>query len=270
MSERAAGRNEEDPAQAAAQRLWHAWRSHETIEGLPASCRPATRADGYAVQSALLALAGGSAYGWKIAATSEAGQRHIGVEGPLGGRLFADRVHAPGAILSLAGNRMRVAEVEFAFRIGRALAPRREEYRTAEVLDAVDALLPAIEIPDSRYADFATAGAPQLIADNACAWRFVAGDPAPETWRTIDLAGYTVRADVGDRYLRDGVGRNVLGDPRTALAWLANELSAHGMTLQAGQVVTTGTCLAPLEIRPGDRVVADFGRLGSVEVGFSD
>lgn len=270
MGESEASPHESGRARDAAHQLWHAWRSGETIESLPASCRPATRSDGYAVQTALLTLAGGRAYGWKIAATSEAGQRHIGVEGPLGGRLFADRVHAPGAIISLAGNRMRVAEVEFAFRMGRTLVPRPDEYRIAEVLDAVDALLPAIEIPDSRYADFAAAGVAQLIADNACAWRFVAGAPAPAIWRTIDLADYTVRADVGERYLRDGIGRNVLGDPRTALAWLVNELSAHGMTLEAGQVVTTGTCLAPLEIQPGDRVAADFGRLGSVELGFSE
>jgi len=64
---------------------------------------------------------------------------------------------------------------------------------------------------------------------------------------------------------RDGVGSNVLGDPRIALAWLANELSSLGVTLRAGQVVTTGTCLVPLEIDAGDHVRMDFGVLGRVE-----
>jgi 2-keto-4-pentenoate hydratase len=58
------------------------------------------------------------------------------------------------------------------------------------------------------------------------------------------------------------VGANVLGDPRIALTWIANELSRHGVTLAAGQIVTTGTCVVPLEILPGDEVVADFGALG--------
>jgi 2-keto-4-pentenoate hydratase len=70
---------------------------------------------------------------------------------------------------------------------------------------------------------------------------------------------------VTGRSTRDGIGANVLGDPRIALAWLANELSSLGVTLRAGQVVTTGTCLVPLEIAPGDHVRMDFGALGAVE-----
>ena len=65
-----------------------------------------------------------------------------------------------------------------------------------------------------------------------------------------------------------GHGKNVLGDPRVALAWLANELRGLGITLRAGEVVTTGTCHPPLPIRSGDRVEADFGVLGKVAVGF--
>ncbi len=68
------------------------------------------------------------------------------------------------------------------------------------------------------------------------------------------------------RLERDGVGQNVLGDPRDALAWLVNELSSLGITLHAGEMVTTGTCLVPLPIAPGDLVEADFGVLGQVSV----
>jgi 2-keto-4-pentenoate hydratase len=74
-----------------------------------------------------------------------------------------------------------------------------------------------------------------------------------------------VHGEVVGKLARDGVGANVLGDPRIALAWLANELSSLGITLRAGQVVTTGTCLVPLEIAPGDQVRMDFGALGQVE-----
>jgi 2-keto-4-pentenoate hydratase len=252
----------------AAERLWQAWHSQSVIDDLPAHCRPATRGDGYRVQSALLARSGEAAWGWKIAATSEAGQKHIGVDGPLGGRLFAGQIHRSGDSIPLEGNRMRVAEVEFAFRIGQTLAPRQTPWTVEEVFDAVDALLPAIEVPDSRFSRFERAGAAQLIGDNACAWRFAAGDPAPELWRGIDLSRWFAEADVGGRYQRDGVGRNVLGDPRAALVWLVNELSSNGIALAAGQIVTTGTCLAPLEIVPGDRVSADFGVLGGLELSF--
>jgi 2-keto-4-pentenoate hydratase len=149
------------------------------------------------------------------------------------------------------------------------LAPREAPWRSEELVDAVEALLPAIELPDSRFASVDRAGAPQLIADNACAWRFAGGQPAPESWRKLDLSACTVRADVGGRYQREGLGANVLGDPRLALAWLANELSAQGVALEAGQVVTTGTCLAPLQVQPGDHLQVDFGELGRIDLRFS-
>jgi 2-keto-4-pentenoate hydratase len=135
-----------------------------------------------------------------------------------------------------------------------------------EVLSAVDTLHPAIEVPDSRFEDFTKVGAAQLIADNACAHYFVLGSPAPDLWRGIDLASHRVIGSIAGRLTREGQGANVLGDPRVALAWLANELSQLGIPLLAGQAVTTGTCLVPLEIAPGDHMAADFGRLGAVDV----
>jgi 2-keto-4-pentenoate hydratase len=130
-----------------------------------------------------------------------------------------------------------------------------------------------IEIPNSRFAAFATAGETQLIAENACAHEFVLGPRASSVWREMDLAAQVVQAVVegrSRRYERAGVGANVLGDPRVALTWLINELSTYGMTLSAGQYVTTGTCLVPLEIERGDTVVADFGALGRVACSFRD
>lgn len=244
------------------------WRAGSVLDSLPDPVRPSTRADGYAIQARLEALSEKPLWGWKIAATSVAGQRHIGVDGPLAGRLLAEMTHGDGIELALGANRMRVAEPEFAFRMGSDLAPRAEPYTAAEVLAAVDALHTAIEIPDSRFADFAGVGAAQLIADNACADRFVLGPEAPAIWRDLDLAGHRVGATVGSRIRREGLGANVLGDPRTGLTWLANELSRYGATLAAGQIVTTGTCMVPLEIGPGDEVVADFGSLGRVGMRF--
>ena len=98
----------------------------------------------------------------------------------------------------------------------------------------------------------------------ACAHQFVLGPKAPEIWRELDLASHRVVGKVSDRLTRDGIGSNVLGDPRVALTWLANELSHIGVTLAAGQVVTTGTCVVPLEIQAQDTVSIDFGVLGHV------
>jgi 2-keto-4-pentenoate hydratase len=221
------------------------------------------------IQAQLAALSAKPLFGWKIAATSLAGQRHIGVDGPLAGRLLAEMVHSDGATLAFGANHMRVAEAEFAFRMSRDLPPRAVPYSQSEVLAAVAALHLAIEVPDSRYTDFTVVGAAQLIADNACGHQFVLGPEAPASWRDVDLAKHQVTGRVGTHLEREGIGGNVLGDPRIALTWLANELSLHGLTLAKDRVVTTGTCLVPLEIAAGDHVVADYGPLGRMSVRFS-
>ena len=179
---------------AAALLLGH-WNDGTRLDALPEPLRPATREEGYAIQAAIGESSPGPIFGWKIAATSEAGQRHINVHGPLAGRLLAERVIADGAAVSLVSNLMRVAEAEFAFRFGADLPPRATPYTVDEVLAAVATLHPAIEIPDSRYTDFTAVGAPQLIADNACAHLFLPG-PAAADWRAIDLAAYPVSATV--------------------------------------------------------------------------
>ncbi len=186
------------------------------------------------------------------------------MDGPLAGRLLREKAFDSGAALPFGTNHMRVAEAEFAFRMGHDLPPRVAPYRVGEVLGAVSTLHPAIEIPDSRYDDFTIVGAPQLIADNACAHLFVLGPAAPPAWRDADLVAHAVTGAIAGKLTREGRGANVLGDPRVALAWLANELSTLGITLAAGQVVTTGTCLVPLPIVAGDEIAADFGRFGTV------
>lgn len=253
------------PEEAAAL-IWQHWEDGTVLDHLPAPSRPHTRAAGYAIQAHLERFSAHPRAGWKIAATSTAGQNHINVDGPLAGRLLAEKIHAPGAEVSMAGNRMAVAEPEFAFRFGDALPARGNDYTVEEVLAAVASLHLAIELPDSRFSDFTAVGGPSLIADNACTRDLVVGPAVSADWRGLDLSTHAVRCTVGTRYTRDGVGANVLGDPRAALAWCVNEISALGIDIRSGEIVTTGTCAVPLEIEPGDHVTADFGTLGTISV----
>lgn len=258
-----------DACREAARLLWNHRVAGTVADALPEALRPKDKAEGHAIQAALPAVSGRAVVGWKIAATSAAGQAHIHVGGPLAGRILEGLTPAVGSTVPLAGNRMRVVEPEFAFRIGTDLAPRAGPRSVDEVLAAVASLHPAFEVPDSRYAAFTRAGEAQLIADDACCGPFAFGPAAPESWRGADLRAARVHAVVRDtqgavRTTRDGEGRAALGDPRVALAWLANELSALGVTLAAGQFVSTGTCMVPLEIEPGDEVHADFGAFGEI------
>jgi 2-keto-4-pentenoate hydratase len=254
---------------AAAATLWQNWQQRTRIDGLAGHARPEDRAEGYAVQSEIVKLSGQRIVGWKIAATSQAGQRHIGVDGPLAAPLLGNRVIQDSTtvpVFSMAGNIMKVAEAEFAFRFRTPLPRRDMPYSTAEVLAAVESLHPAIEVPDSRYNEFAKVGAPQLIADMACACWFALGPAASADWRSRDLVTHQVTAYINGRQVAAGSGANVLGDPRIALTWIANELATFGNGIDADQFVTTGTCVVPPAVAPGDRFKADFGDLGSVEV----
>lgn len=249
----------------AATTLWQNWSDLTRINELPEACRPQDRAEAYAIQAEWARRSEQEVVGWKIAATSVAGQKHIGVDGPLAGRLLANRVLTSGASISLTGNLMRVAEAEFAFRLAQPLPKRDTQYTVEEVLAAVESLHPAIEIPDSRYHDFIRVGAPQLIADDACASWFLLGAPTSADWRTYDLVSHTVDAYKNGALAATGSGVNVLGDPRVALTWMANELTAYGEGLQAGEFVTTGTCITPLPITTGDQLRFDFGAFGVIE-----
>ena len=259
----------------AAQVVWTNFRDRTQINALPESCRPTTRAEGYAVQAEVARSSGLPCVGWKIAATSVAGQKHINVDGPLAGRLLASRVFAAGTeaanSINLGRNLLRVVEAEFAFRLNRALPPRDAAagaYTVDEVMSAVADLHLGIEIPDSRMTDFVRVGAPSLIADLACASWWMVGDAVTADWRSVDLAAHPVTAYKNGAVAAEGMGRNVLGDPRIALTWLANELCVYGDGLLAGDYVTTGTCVVPVPCAPGDAFVMDFGGLGTVAMGF--
>jgi 2-keto-4-pentenoate hydratase len=261
----------DDKARAAAASIWSAWERGQRLEQLPASCRPATLVEGYAAQAMLEAVSGCASRGWKIAATNVSGQRHIGVDGPIGGRLLADKLMRRGAsAVPIADNLMRVAEAEFAFVLGADLPARDRLYSPAEVLACVADLHPAIELPDSRFQDFAAAGGAQLAADNACAGWFMLGDAAAADWRAMDLAAHPVSLIINARQVSAGHGADVLGGPLLALAWLANSHRLRGCGLSAGDIVTTGVCGRPCAVQPGDSVCADFGALGQITLTLAD
>lgn len=249
----------------AADILWRKRLAQERLSALPADCKPATLDEGYAVQAAMVAIAGQKMFGWKIAATSAAGQKHIGVTEPLAGRLFEDFVLPDGANLPAAPLQMLVVEAEFAFRMGRDLPQRAAAYDVAEIRAAVADLHLAIEIPDARFEPFDAIGPAQIAADDAFAAWFVLG-PKVADWATRDLPNQPVRVLKNGAVAAEGKGANALGDPSVALTWLANERAKRGPELKAGDVITTGTCITPLAIAADDAIVAEFPGLGRVAV----
>ncbi|PZF77798.1 hydratase [Aestuariivirga litoralis] len=249
---------------AAASLLLRNWAATTRIVELPEAMRPRTRAEGYEAAAAVAAASGSAVAGWKIAATSEAGQKHINVDGPIIGRILTSRLLPQESAVTLGDNIMRVAEAEFAFGFAKDLPPRDQPYSQAEALDAVGSLHLSIEVPDSRYQDFTRVGAAQLIADTACASWLVLGPAVDRPWRELDLSAHAVKGLLNSAVKAEGTGEAVLGDPKRALTWFVNEAATYCGGVKAGQFVTTGTCIVPMAVAPGDEVTVDYGVLGTI------
>ena len=132
----------------AAEIIWNSWKNGKKINTLPIELTPHNRTEAYEIQETLQALSNSEIAGWKIAATSLDGQRHIGVNGPLAGRILKDKTFKPNDIAVLGNNKMAVAEPEFAFKIAKTLEPNNYLYSPDEVTSLVEDLHLAIELPD--------------------------------------------------------------------------------------------------------------------------
>jgi 2-keto-4-pentenoate hydratase len=248
----------------AADLIWQAWTDRRTLPELPEHCRPAGVADGYACQARLDDF-GGPRRGWKIAATGAGGRKVLGVDHPLAGPVFERFSVPPGGELEVGHQRMGIAEAEFAFTVAADLPAREAPYGRAEVLAALGAFHPAIELPDTRFDDHRVVGAAQLLADAACAGSYVVGEPV-DHYDPAALPEHRLTLERNGTPVAEGRGATVLGDPVEAVVWLANELARHQLGLVQGDVVMTGACGVTRDHVAGDELSADFGSLGRVSV----
>lgn len=229
--------------------------------------RPATEADGYAVQSRLAAWfqsnGQGAVAGYKIGATTAAMQEYLGVSGPSYGRVMESNAHPSPA--SMPGNRRCKSgvECEVAVRIGEDVPALDTPWTRHGLLDHIAAVLPAIEVVENRYGDFRSRGIGVLVADDFFHKSCALGEPAAD-WRELDLAAAEGRLLVDGAEAQAGRGGDVLGHPLEAVAWLANTLAGQGRTLEAGAIVLTGS-MTPLHWLDGFpcRVEAVIEGLGS-------
>ena len=155
-------------------------------------------------------------------------------------------------------------EVEFAFRIGRDIAPRDEPYGNDQMRSAIAAFLPAMELVGSRFSSgLAGSGRSLTTADGGAHIAFVHGAERALP-QDLDLASHPCHLEVNGERIAEGTGQRALDNPLNVLTWLGNYLAASGKTLSEGELVTTGTCTGLVAVKPGDALHAEFGALGNV------
>jgi len=256
-----------DAIPAAAARLREAQASH-------APCRPVRELIGaddlaaaYAVQETGTRerlAAGGRLAGRKIGLTSAAVQKQLGVSQPDYGMLFADMEVPDGGCAPAARRRQPRAEAEIAFVLGRDLDTAHTT--PADLLRAVEYAVCAIEIVDSRIADWDIRIA-DTVADNASAGLYVLGS-RPRRLHDIDLVLCGMVARRNGEIVSTGAGAACMGNPLVAAAWLADTMSAAGRPLKAGDVILSGALGPMVPMSGGDVFEAQIQGLGSVRVAF--
>jgi 2-keto-4-pentenoate hydratase len=202
--------------------------------------------------------------GFKIGATAAAMQHYLGLDGPAAGFMTEASLHGTGSVLAWDRFFRPGAECEIAIQLGRDLPAQPCTAATAR--DAVDAVMPAIEIVENRYADLVSFGAAGLIADQVFHSAAILGEPLA-SWRETDLLSIHGSLSVGGELRGEGFGRDLLGGPFDALAWLAGsaEVAAFG-GLKAGQIIMLGSVCTPVWLNGPGQIDVSFQALGSVKV----
>lgn len=252
----------------ASELLWAAARDRKSIAPLSVQIAGLTVDDAYEIQrlqSVRHIASGRTVKGRKVGLTSRAMQRQLGVGSPDFGVLYDDMFFLEEEPIPFTFLQPRI-EPEIAFVLGRDLAG--PGVTVADAARAVDFVLPALEIIDTRISDWAISIV-DTIADNASSGAVVLG-ASPTRLEDVDLRLEGCNLFGNAVLVGTGAGGAVLGSPLTALVWLANTLSRHEVTLRAGEVVLPGAMTAAQPVRPGDRWSARFARLGSVSARFGE
>ncbi len=261
-----------DQRTALAERLWLAERDCAPIAPLVASHADLDVVDAYEIQLINIRRRWDRSpvVGHKVGLSSQVMQRMMGVDEPDYGHLLADMrlyEHEPVDATRYCFPRV---EVEVGFLLSADLPGQgcTEE----DVLAGTEALVPAIELIDSRIVDWKIS-LPDTIADNASSAGFVLGDAriSPED---VDIRRIDATLWRDGEQVEAGRSDAVLGDPTTAVAWLARKVAGFGVRLRAGNVVLPGSCTRAVDVAPGQRFHAEFGadgaELGSVVISFKE
>ena len=252
-----------------AQALARAWNAGGTIS-LPApEAAPHSRADAFAIQDRMAQILGDRCVGWKVGAAVAAVQVMEGHDGPITGRLFAERLHTSPAQLPVAMFEGYKIECEFAFRFKNSVPAREQPYTRAE-LEAGLVLHPGLEVAGHRYPALPgsrKATTHDLIADNGACGAYVEADGI-EDWRHIDFTAVAIDARIDGGEAIQTFSGEFFRDPVDILVETVNGLSSRGIDIAAGDLLTTGSLTLPTPMRAGQTYLARFGDLATLSLSF--
>ena len=250
-------------AAKAADILIDAHLKNVVLDDIPEACKAQNLEEAIEVQNAVLASSRLTYAGWKVALTNKALQAQWNVNEPAYGPIFKQFVHDDGHVFAAGAPCVGGIECEFAVVLGKDLPASGAPYTFEQGANAVATLHPALEVTGMRFKTRAALGRPGSTMDFAGNFAFVFGKGTSD-WRKFDLPNHNVKHIVDGKVLKEEKGSFVLDHPFNSIFWLANKLATRGLSLKAGDWISTGAVTGPIPVGPGADVVGDFGALGKV------
>ena len=257
----------------AADNLYAAEQNRKQIDPVTLTHNKMDMEDAYAIQTAWVnrkVSEGRRVVGYKIGLTSRAMQRVMKIETPDYGVLLDDMVFANGSELDTANFLDPQIEVELAFVLKKRLFG--DDITPEQVIDATDYVIPAFELIAARSyrvhpATAYTRTVFDTISDNAANAGIIMGgqkvNPAE-----IDLRWVGAIVKLNGVVEQTGLAAAVLDNPANGICWIAKRFAPHGIALEPGQILLSGSFTAPIRVKPGDVITADYGPFGEISVRF--
>ena len=244
-----------------AEKLIATRRSLDRLAALAPDEIPASAAEAYAVQDAILHRLAIPIAGWKAGASSPTAE-------PQAGPILADRLQPSPARFAMPANAFRTVEGEVAFMLGRDLPTRSQGYSEDEIWDAMATLHVGIEVLESSFIDRRKISEHAVLGDLLNNGAYCYG-PAVQDWRGLDVATPSASIWIDGKEVRRAKAGTPGGHPKRLLTWLANHAAARGLPLKAGMIITTGSHTGMLDAPPRATVAVRLDGIGEATLQFA-
>ena len=241
----------------------------QRLKELPQDCKPLSTDDAYAIQKMLIYKylsenRNISLIGKKIGCTNKAAQIQLNVKESFFGNMFSNNISKSNCTINSNLFFSPFVEPEFSFLMKKEFDILKAPFKPDQVYEFIYAVIPSIELVDSRYEDWTKVGVNSLIADNAVHAHWVFGNEI-KNLNLFDFNNHSVDLLINKKLIEKGNSNNVMGNPINSLTWLINKLALKGENLPKKYYVSTGTCTKAIPISKGDKISANFGSLGIVK-----
>ncbi len=258
----------------AADILYNSRINLKRVKELPKDCTPKSIQDAYAIQDELTKKylsenKKNLIIGKKIGCTNEAAKIQLNIKESFFGNMFSNNISKSNTIINPSKYFSPFVEPEFSFVMKNELDVLKAPYSPKIVYESILSVLPSIELVDSRYEDWTNVGVNNLIADNAVHAHWIYGDERKDL-NFFNFNDHSVELFINEKLIEKGNASAVMGNPINSLTWLINNLAIVGKVLPKNYYISTGTCTKAIPISKGDKVTANFGKLGAVSFDFKE